>query len=179
MFLFQYKKRIVGSLRFMSWAETFNSGSFGNSLSNKMANIKLDTTVDTAEIQAKIKKDFNLQNADNNAVQNIQASSSQTEKDNLNFQKANSEQTFVPYQPQAPVINNQTGYNYQMYPMNYGAQQTGYIPIQSVYSAGTTYQNPTTNPITMQTPSADIQRAYQNNSLPMQTTGNNLNVNAY
>lgn len=178
MFLFQYKKRIVGSLRFMSWAETFNSGSFGNNLSSKTANIKLDTTVDAAEIQAKIKKDFNLQNAD--TVQNVQLPSNQTEKDSLNFQKANSEQTFVPYQPQAPVINNQAGYTYQMYPMNYGVFQTGYAPMQSLYSAGTTYQNPTTaNPITMQTPSSDIQRVYQNNSLPMQTTGNNLNVNAY
>ena len=38
----------------MTWAEKLNSCSMGQKLSNSMQNIKLDTNISPAEIQAKI-----------------------------------------------------------------------------------------------------------------------------
>lgn len=167
----------------MSWATTFNSGNMGNNLSNKMANIKLDTTVDTAEIQAKINERFKpvqttgqATNVQNNVQNNVQMQPQTTfnggiQQDTFvqNGQMAQN-QTFVPYQLQAP--------NYQTIPYNAGAQYVGpmqyynpsyqnvqtYYPQNSGYMAQTPQYQPVQNVQTYQAPQR-AETAYSQNAV--------------
>lgn len=176
----------------MSWATTFNSGNMGNNLSNKMANIKLDTTVDTAEIQAKINEHFkpvqttgqttNVQNNSQMQPQTTFNGGIQQDAFVQNGQMAQN-QTFVPYQLQAPnyqTIPNNAGTQYvgpmQYYNPSYQNVQT-YYPQNSGYMAQAPQYQPVQNVQTYQP--QQVETAYSQNAVETASgVGQKLNTNS-
>ena len=175
----------------MSWATTFDSGNMGNNLSNKMANIKLDTTISQSEIQAKINEHFkpvqgngqtaNVQNVNqpqmtfNGGVQQDTFAQNQPMMQN---------QTFVPYQPQMPSYQNiaysqpvqYVQQNMQYYQPVY-PQTQAYYPQNVAYTAPINQYQPVQN--TQTYAPQQIEKAYsQNATEASSTTGQNLNTDS-
>ena len=177
----------------MSWATTFNSGNMGNNLSSKMANIKLDTTVDTAEIQAKINEHFkpvqttgqttNVQNNSQMQPQTTFNGGIQQDAFVQNGQMAQN-QTFVPYQPQMPNYQN-ISYNQPMQYMQPNVQyyQPVYPQAQAYYPQSTAYSMPINQYQPVQnsqtyTPQ-QVETAYSQNAVETTSaTGQNLNTDS-
>ena len=177
----------------MSWAAEFNSGNLGNNLSNKMANIKLDTTVDKAEIQAKINepcKPYQTTWQTKTVQNNVQMQQQTTfnggiQQDTfVQNQQMVQNQTFTPYQPQMPNYQN-ISYNQPMQYMQPNVQyyQPVYPQAQVYYPQSTAYSMPINQYQPVQnsqtyTPQK-VATAYSQNAVETTSeTGHNLNTDS-
>ncbi len=136
----------------MSWAAEFNSGNMGNNLSSKMANIKLDTTVNQAEIQAKINEHFKPVGTSQNNSQTVQNNTA-VQDVYTNLQLQPQVQTYTPYQNVAPNYQNiqyQQPIQYMQPNMQYYnyQQMPAYQPPQAGFSMPVTV--PCQQPVYMQ-----------------------------
>ena len=175
----------------MTWAEKLNSCSMGQKLSNSMQNIKLDTNISPAEIQAKIAAHCpNLAaQKDNTSPENMSdlqpAQGVQTQPQPALSAQIPQMQTqpiqYQPYQYQIPQMQTQPiqyqAYQYQVpQPIQTTAPVTAQQPVPVSYQTAPQYQQLPQAYSLPNTSAANAPSAYTNQAQPQAQAGGQLNV---
>ncbi|MCD8024052.1 MAG: hypothetical protein LUE64_00790 [Candidatus Gastranaerophilales bacterium] len=130
----------------MSWAETFNSSAAGKRISREMPNIKLDSTISQAEIDAKIKEheknnqkgqDTSEKKSDNAAELNTATQNAQNNGYNNNQYSQTTVSAGSNYpqsQMQTAAADYSYGYNPRFQSVNSAAAQYVTAPLYPNYN---------------------------------------------